>query len=83
LKGNPVEIDLYRRNLQRSYLDVIKNRLGSESVNGETRSLLRGNLQGLETLVNNRADQTSDNATRHHLNDVSSQINLILKAEKG
>ncbi|MEX0773271.1 MAG: zinc-dependent metalloprotease [Balneolales bacterium] len=81
LDSNPVKIDLYRRNLQRSYLNVIKQRLDNDSVNGETRAVLRGNLRVLDQGIKDVTKDISDNATRYHLNDVTSQIDRILNGE--
>lgn len=81
LYASPVNIDLFRRNLQRSYLKVLKRRLDDKSVNGETRSILRGSLEKLNQMVNNKATIASDNATSYHLNDVAFQIDQILKGE--
>lgn len=81
LNGNPLNIDLYRRNLQRSYLEVINQRLNNNSVNGETRALLRGILTGLDQRVSDTAGNAADNATRYHLTDVAFQIEKILNGE--
>ncbi|MEX2402642.1 MAG: hypothetical protein WD625_00850, partial [Balneolales bacterium] len=68
-------------NLQRSYLNVIKKRLNKSSVNGETRAVLRGNLRVLDQGIKDVTKDISDNATRYHLNDVTSQIDRILNGE--
>ena len=78
LTAGSVDIDLYRRNLQRSWLDVIENRLESDSISGETRSLLRGNLRLLRTQAERARGNAANAVTRMHLEDTLDEINRIL-----
>jgi hypothetical protein len=72
-----VQIDPYRRNLQRAYLDAM-----SEKVNGrvasESRPLARGELRSLDASVRAAIAKAADRATRLHLQDVRDQIGRIL-----
>jgi hypothetical protein len=71
-----VQVDPYRRNLQRAYLDAMGdkvNRTGSES-----RSLARGELRSLDTAVRTAIPKAADRITRLHLQDVRDQIGRIL-----
>ena len=60
-------IDIYRRNLHRSYLDTVDNRLnGTTEPSDEVRALLRGELRALDdeieaalTRRHRRSDETS------------------------
>ena len=76
----PEPINIYRRNLQRSYLDTIDNRLNEgPEPSAEVRSLLRGELRDLDaqlaTVVKN---PSLDVVTRRHLQDCRDQIAAIL-----
>jgi Met-zincin/Domain of unknown function (DUF5117)/Domain of unknown function (DUF5118) len=77
--GTAIKIDAYRRNLQRSYLDLIGDRLnGRTEVTDDQRPFLRGELRALNTEVTRALARTSDRATRLHLEDVKDQIAKIL-----
>jgi len=75
-------IDIYRRNLQRSYLDVIDQRLneGAAPPSDEVRSLLKGELRTLDRQLQTvlSAATTTDEVTRRHLQDSRDQIAKIL-----
>jgi len=72
-------IDIYRRNLQRSYLDNINSRLnGNTEPNDEVRSLLKGELRTLDAQLERAIPSTSDEVTRRHLQDSRDQIAMIL-----
>ncbi len=74
-------IDIFRRNLQRTYLDIIDTRLnGNTEPSAEVRSLLKGELRAVGEMVDNalqRAD-TRDEATQRHLRDAIDEIATIL-----
>lgn len=72
------DIDLYRRNLQRSWVDVLDRRLASNNLSGETRAHLRGNLRTVKTQIENRVNQSANPQTRMHLEDMLDEINKIL-----
>jgi hypothetical protein len=74
-------IDVYRRNLQRTYLSLIKNMMESSdsSIDGsDVKALLRDELQTLKQQVDGSINRSSDRATQVHLRDVQSRINEIL-----
>ncbi|MEX2639239.1 MAG: zinc-dependent metalloprotease [Balneolales bacterium] len=81
LSHDPVIIDLYRRNLQRTYLDVFRKRLQSSAVRGETRALLRGHLRNVEQLIDRHSGGISHTATLFHLNDMAYQIESLLNGD--
>ncbi len=87
----PVKINAYRRNLQRSYLEVVNNRLNAPataapSIPGYTpppttqdvRPFFRGELKSLSTAVTAALARATDRETRLHLEDVKDQIAKIL-----
>ncbi len=80
LRSGRPDIDLFRRNLQRSWLTVIENRLDAGNISGESRSLLRGNLRLLRTDVQRSVSNAANPVTRMHLEDVLDEIDRILDA---
>jgi hypothetical protein len=73
------QIDPFRRNTQRVYLDTINNRLnGGAAPSGEVRALLRGELRTLRGELVAAAPATADRATRYHLEDSIDFIDQIL-----
>ncbi len=73
------EIDPFRRNTQRVYLDTVNNRLnGGAAPSGEVRALLRGELRTLRGQITAALQTTSDRATRLHLEDSIDMINTTL-----
>ena len=71
-------VDLYRRNVQRVYLDTIDARLNTGTPNAEVRALLRGELRLLDQQVGRALPAVTDVATRRHLQDVRETIATIL-----
>ena len=74
--GDPdVRIDAYRRNLQRTYLDLIDDRLNGRSpAEDDARPFLRGELRALHNSIAAASSHVSDRATGLHLVDVQDQI---------
>ncbi len=68
-------IDLYRRNVQRGYLETIDNRLnGPAAPSDEVRSLLRGELRAVDQQIARALPAVTDVATRRHLQDAREAI---------
>ena len=79
-----VEIDAYRRNVQRTYLDLIDDRLNGRSpAEDDARPFLRGELRALDRSIASALAQVSDRPTRLHLEDVQDQIDRILNPLAG
>ncbi len=72
-------IDLYRRNLQRAWVDILQARLDSENLSGESRAQLRGNLRSVKAQIERRLSGSADIPTRVHLEDMLDEINEILQ----
>jgi hypothetical protein len=72
-----VQIDPYRRNLQRAYLDAMGQKVNSRN-SSESRPLARGELQALDVSVRAAIARAADRTTRLHLQDVRDQIAKIL-----
>jgi len=72
-------IDLYRRNVQRAYLETIDARLnGTTAPSAEIRSLLRGELRVLDQQIARALPAATDVATRRHLQDARETISTAL-----
>jgi hypothetical protein len=74
-------IDVYRRNVQRVYLDTIDDRLngGAAEPSGEVRALLRGELRAVDRQIETAlGGNLTDAATERHLRDAREQIAMIL-----
>jgi hypothetical protein len=68
-------IDVYRRNVQRAYLDTIDNRLnGAMQASDEIRSLLKGELRTVDRRIAAALPAVTDVATRRHLQDARDTI---------
>ena len=74
LKAKPMDIDLYRRNLQRSYLDMLSANLKSPAVNSDLPAYSRTELESIRELIQ-KTDVTGSNpAVRAHLKDLQARI---------
>lgn len=75
LDGGPVRIDVYRRNLQNSYIDLLSNKLnGRPAVTDDYRALIKAELRDLSTAIAAAMPRASDRQTRAHLADARDQI---------
>jgi hypothetical protein len=73
------KVDAYRRNLQRSYLDLMNDRLnGRFAVADDQRPFIRAELRSIAADITRVLPRTPDRATRAHLEDVKDQIARIL-----
>ncbi len=75
LDAPAVRVDVYRRRLQNSYLDLLSLKLnGRIPVADDYRSLIRAELRDLNTALGLAAVRAQDRATRAHLADARDQI---------
>jgi hypothetical protein len=73
--GTTTQIDAYRRNLQRAYVETLANRInGAQAANNDARAFFRGELKTLDSDLQTALNRTTDRATRLHIEDVKSQI---------
>ena len=80
IAGASVNIDAYRRGLQRSYLGIIDTRLnGSSAASDDTRALFRGELRTLDAELETALPHAANQETRYHLQDSRDQISRILE----
>jgi hypothetical protein len=73
-------ISVYRRNLQRAYLETVGVQVsaGARGMASDARPLLRGELMELNRQVGSALARTTDATTRLHLRDVQHQVDRIL-----
>ena len=75
IEGGPVRIDVYRRNLQNSYIDLLSQKLnGRPAVDDEYRSMIRAELRDLSADITTASARATDRETRAHLADAKDQI---------
>jgi hypothetical protein len=74
--GTPINV--YRRNLQRSYLDNMDSRLNTGTGSSEVRSLVRGELIALRRQLQAALPAATDELTRRHLEDCIDRIDEAL-----
>jgi len=73
--AGPVKIDVYRRNLQNSYIDLLSNKLNVRpSVTDDYRALIKAELRDLSAAINTASARATDRQTRAHLADARDQI---------
>ena len=99
LNAPKVTIDAYRRNLQRSYLDIANTKLNSSPTtlpagfpaafaaqfisSGDERAYYRAELRTISAAASAALAKSGDRATRVHLESVRDQIAKILNPEQG
>lgn len=75
LDAGPVRIDVYRRRLQNSYIDLLSTKLnGRPSVTDDYRALIKQELRDLSASIAAATPRATDRQTRAHLADARDQI---------
>jgi hypothetical protein len=80
LKGGSDEIDLYRRNLQRAFVEILINDLDPPRTGSDLTLLARGELQRTLAEINHSLGSLDSrfkdkSTTRYHLDDIRARIN--------
>lgn len=85
------KIDIYRRNLQRSFVDNLLSKTDSPagssnfrmggSDNSDVKALVRGTLREIRNDASKAASQYSDNVTKYHLEDLVYRIDKALEVK--
>jgi len=78
LNGDPVEINLYRRNLQRAHVETLGSQVSRTDAATDLPALSRGELKTLLGAVKNAQPKTKDRVTLLHLQDLETRIDRIL-----
>jgi hypothetical protein len=76
------EIDLFRRNLQRTHVEILAMRLKAVSSDSDLPALCRAELQLLKAMIEELAN-TDDPETRAHLEQILAQIDAALDPKVG
>lgn len=78
-----VKIDPYRRNIQRSFIEIAGARINSASASqGDARAILRGELKALDSRLKRALTKAGNTATRYHLQDARDRLDIVLNPEK-
>jgi hypothetical protein len=73
--AGPVQINAYRRNLQRAYIETLSERVnGRQAAADDARAFFRGELKTLGEEIVPTQLRVADRETRLHLDDVRTQI---------
>jgi uncharacterized protein DUF4953/uncharacterized protein DUF5117/uncharacterized protein DUF5118 len=71
----PITVDAYRRNLQRSYVETLSDRInGRQATADDARAFFRGELKTLDGDIKTVLSRVNDRTTRLHLEDIQTQI---------
>ena len=71
-------INVYRRNLQRAYLDQMDGRVNGQGSSAEVRALAKGELRALDRQLQTALATAKDELTRRHLTDCRDEIATTL-----
>ena len=85
---NAAKSDAYKRNLQRSFVDVaasyvkqLKNRENDAVLKSDIMALMRGELNRLKKDINSRKNRVNHDLTRYHWNDLIARIDEAILIE--
>jgi hypothetical protein len=79
LDKQPIKVDLYRRNLQRAYVEHLAAFVANPAPSSDLPALARGELRTLQKQLEGvREDPSGDQATLYHLLDVKARIEQAL-----
>lgn len=75
IETGPLRIDVYRRNLQNSYIDLLSTKLNVRpAVTDDYRALIKAELRDLNNAIAAAMPRAVDRQTRAHLADARDQI---------
>lgn len=75
IEVGPVRIDVYRRQLQNSYIDLLSQKLnGRQPVSDAYRSMIKAELRDLSNAIAAASPRATDRETKAHLADARDQI---------
>jgi hypothetical protein len=80
LGERPPVIDLYRRNLQRTHIELLASRLESADAGSDMPALARGELTWVRGRVEKALGNRPDEVSRRHLSDIAARIDMTLEA---
>jgi hypothetical protein len=74
LGAKPPEIDLYRRNLQRAYIDMLADNLKSPAANSDLAAYSRAELEAIRELIRKADAATAKPVVQAHLKDLNARV---------
>jgi len=83
--SNSENVGIYRRNLQRTYLDEMAQLMTNDDsrdfnvVTSDVRPLVRGELETLKRQLNTAKNRRIDTVTKYHYEDAIARIELLLE----
>jgi hypothetical protein len=78
LSSNPADIDLYRRNLQRSYIDMLAANLKNPAANSDLPAYSRAELEAIRTLIRKAGASRAKPVVQAHFKDLTARITQAL-----
>lgn len=79
LRDGAVQIDLYRRNLQRACIDTLSGFIGKTDARSDLPALARGEMTAIQAMLRHAIGRTADEMTRRHLLDLDQRIDTLLE----
>jgi DNA-binding GntR family transcriptional regulator len=74
----PLDIDLYRRNLQRSYIDMLAGDIKTPAANSDLPAFAREELDSIRDLIRKTDAAGAKPAVQAHLKDLTARITKSL-----
>jgi hypothetical protein len=78
LNDKPVDIDLYRRNLQRAFVDRLAGNIKNPPDNSDLPALARAELEGIRAQIQKTDASTAKPVVQMHLKDLNARITRAL-----
>jgi hypothetical protein len=78
LAGQPADIDLYRRNLQRTYVDMLCANLKTPAANSDLPAYSRTELEAIRELIRKTDPSRNKPVVQMHLKDLAARITHAL-----
>jgi hypothetical protein len=78
LNVKPLDIDLYRRNLQRTYVDMLAGDIKTPAANSDLPAYARDELENIRDLIKKTDAASSKPAVKAHLKDLTARITKAL-----
>ncbi len=79
LSGKPPDIDLYRRNLQRSYIDLLSAHIKIPATDSDLPAYSRAELEAIRALIKKTDVSRSKPLVQIHLKDLTARITQALE----
>ncbi len=78
LSAKPLDIDLYRRNLQRSYVDMLAADIKTPAANSDLPAYARQELESIRDLIKKTDTAVAKPAVQAHVKDLTARITKAL-----